>query len=149
MLRIKLIKSPIANVPKNRRTVLGLGLRKVGQTVELPDNPAVRGMVHHVKHLLLVETVEGEPRITQNRAKAKARSARSAGEKVVKPKRVPKEPSQEPRQEPTQEPATEVKPAAAKKPATAKSMAAKPKNSPTKSSAAKTVKAPKPKDDKE
>ncbi len=60
MLRIKLVKSPIGNNLRNRRTVIALGLRKVHQVVEQPDNPSIRGMIHHVKHLLSFEVVEGE-----------------------------------------------------------------------------------------
>ncbi|WP_314057873.1 50S ribosomal protein L30 [Shuttleworthella satelles] len=54
-LKVTLVKSPIGNVPKNRKTVEALGLRKMHQTVELPDNAAVRGMVRHVAHLVKVE----------------------------------------------------------------------------------------------
>jgi large subunit ribosomal protein L30 len=36
-----------------------LGLRKLGHTVELPDSPAVRGMLHKVRHLVTVEEVTG------------------------------------------------------------------------------------------
>ena len=56
-LRVTLVKSPIANVPKNRKTVEALGLRKLHQTVELPDNEAVRGMIRHVAHLVKVEEI--------------------------------------------------------------------------------------------
>ncbi|EEP27956.1 MULTISPECIES: 50S ribosomal protein L30 [Shuttleworthella] len=54
-LKVTLVKSPIGNVPKNRKTVEALGLHKMHQTVELPDNAAVRGMVRHVAHLVKVE----------------------------------------------------------------------------------------------
>lgn len=54
-LKITLVKSPIGAVPKNRKTVEALGLRKLHQTVEKPDNEAVRGMIHQVKHLVKVE----------------------------------------------------------------------------------------------
>lgn len=58
MLRIKLVKSPIANNPRNRATIQALGLRKVHQVVEHADTPSIRGMIHHAKHLLSVEVVE-------------------------------------------------------------------------------------------
>ncbi|HRJ26272.1 MAG TPA: 50S ribosomal protein L30 [Fimbriimonadaceae bacterium] len=58
MLRIKLVKSPIANTPANRKTVRALGLSKMHQTVEHKDTPQIRGMIHKVKHLLLVEEVK-------------------------------------------------------------------------------------------
>ena len=54
-LKVTLIKSPIGAVPKNRKTVEAMGLRKLHQTVELPDNDAVRGMIRHVNHLVEVE----------------------------------------------------------------------------------------------
>ena len=54
-LRITLVKSPIGAVPKNRKTVEALGLRKVNKTVEMPDNAAVRGMIRQVRHLVKVE----------------------------------------------------------------------------------------------
>ncbi|SET57004.1 LSU ribosomal protein L30P [Natronincola peptidivorans] len=55
-LNIKLIKSVIGTLPKQRKTIEALGLAKVGQSVEKPDNPQIRGMVERVKHL--VEVVE-------------------------------------------------------------------------------------------
>ena len=54
-LKRTLVKSPIGCVPKHRRTVEALGLKKVNKTVELPDNAAVRGMVNQVSYLVKVE----------------------------------------------------------------------------------------------
>ena len=54
-LRITLVKSTIGAVPKNKKTVEALGLKKVNKTVELPDNAAVRGMVNQVSYLVKVE----------------------------------------------------------------------------------------------
>ncbi len=56
-LKITLVKSPIGAVPKHRKTVEALGLKKVNKTVELPDNAAVRGMIWQVKHLVKVEEI--------------------------------------------------------------------------------------------
>ena len=56
-LKVTLVKSPIGAVPKHRKTVEALGLRKLNKTVELPDNEAVRGMIWQVKHLLKVEEI--------------------------------------------------------------------------------------------
>lgn len=56
-LKITLVKSPIGAVPKQRKTIEALGLKKMHKTVELPDNPAVRGMIWHVKHLVKVEEI--------------------------------------------------------------------------------------------
>ncbi len=54
-LKVTLVKSPIGAVPKHKRTVEALGLRKLNKTVELPDNAATRGMIKQVEHLLKVE----------------------------------------------------------------------------------------------
>lgn len=54
-LKITLVKSPIGAVPKHKKTVRALGLKKLNHTVELPDNPAVRGMINQVRHLVKVE----------------------------------------------------------------------------------------------
>ena len=54
-LKVTLVKSPIGCVPKHKKTVEALGLKKVNKTVELPDNAAVRGMVNQVSYLVKVE----------------------------------------------------------------------------------------------
>ena len=54
-VKVTLVKSTIGGVPKHRRTVEALGLKKVNKTVELPDNAAVRGMVNQVSYLVKVE----------------------------------------------------------------------------------------------
>ena len=56
-LKITLVKSPIATLPKHKANVKVLGLRKVGQTVEKEDNPCVRGQIFRVKHMVKVEEV--------------------------------------------------------------------------------------------
>ena len=56
-LRITLVKSTIGAVPKNRKTVEALVLRKLNKTVEMPDNAAVRGMIQQVRHLVKVEEI--------------------------------------------------------------------------------------------
>lgn len=57
-LNITLVKSPIGAVPKQRATVVALGLKKMHKTVTMPDNDAVRGMIWRVRHLVKVEEVE-------------------------------------------------------------------------------------------
>ena len=52
-LKITLVKSTIGAIPKHKKTVEALGLKKLHKTVELPDNAATRGMIHQVKHCLL------------------------------------------------------------------------------------------------
>ena len=56
-LKITLVKSPIASIPKQRATVEALGLRKLNKSVEMPDNEAVRGMIKRVSHLVKVEEI--------------------------------------------------------------------------------------------
>ncbi|VAW08750.1 LSU ribosomal protein L30p (L7e) [hydrothermal vent metagenome] len=56
-LKITLRRSLIGEKPKARATVESLGLRKINSTVERPDTSSVRGMIHHVKHLLEVEEI--------------------------------------------------------------------------------------------
>ena len=56
-VKVTLVKSPIGAIPKHRRTVEALGLKKVNKTVEMPDNAAVRGMIQQVRHLVKVEEI--------------------------------------------------------------------------------------------
>jgi large subunit ribosomal protein L30 len=42
-----------------RETLRSLGLRRIGQTVEVKDTPQARGMVHRVRHLIKVEENDG------------------------------------------------------------------------------------------
>lgn len=54
-VRITLVRSPIGYTEVQKRTVRALGLRRMHQTVEHQDSPAVRGMITKVIHLLKVE----------------------------------------------------------------------------------------------
>jgi large subunit ribosomal protein L30 len=56
-LKVTLVKSTIGSIPKHKKTVEALGLRKVYKSVEMPDNAAVRGMVDQVRHLVKVEEI--------------------------------------------------------------------------------------------
>ena len=56
-LEITLVKSTIGAIPKHKKTVEALGLRKTGKTVTHKDNAAIRGMVSSVKHLVKVTEV--------------------------------------------------------------------------------------------
>ena len=49
-LKITLVKSTIGAVPKHKKTVEALGLKKLNKTVVLPDNAATRGMVKQGSH---------------------------------------------------------------------------------------------------
>jgi large subunit ribosomal protein L30 len=57
-IRIKLIRSTIGALPKQRATVRSLGLRKIGSFSEQEANPAVLGMVKAVSHLVSVEEIK-------------------------------------------------------------------------------------------
>ncbi|MBQ7563045.1 MAG: 50S ribosomal protein L30 [Lachnospiraceae bacterium] len=54
-IKVTLVKSTIGAIPKHKATVEALGLRKLGRSNELPDNPAIRGMIKQVCHLVKVE----------------------------------------------------------------------------------------------
>jgi large subunit ribosomal protein L30 len=47
-------KSRNGSDKSQRDTLRSLGLRKIGQSVERPDSPQLRGMVHKVRHLVEV-----------------------------------------------------------------------------------------------
>ncbi len=51
-IKIILKKSGIGRKSDQKRTLLGLGLTKVGRIRELDDTPSIRGMVNKVKHLV-------------------------------------------------------------------------------------------------
>ena len=51
-VKVTLVKSPIGTNEKQRATLLGLGLKKLHQTRELEDTPAVRGMITKVAFLV-------------------------------------------------------------------------------------------------
>lgn len=57
MLKIKLVKSTIACKKDQVATVRALGLGKLNSEVEVEDNPAIRGMIFKVKHLVKVEEI--------------------------------------------------------------------------------------------
>ena len=54
-LKVTLVRSPNGTRGSHRATVLGLGLKKLNQTRELEDTPAVRGMITKVSYLVRVE----------------------------------------------------------------------------------------------
>jgi len=58
-IKIRLIRSTIGALPKQRATVRALGLRKIGSVSEQEANPAVLGMVKVVSHLVKIEEVSG------------------------------------------------------------------------------------------
>ena len=58
-LKVTLRRSLIGEKPKTRATIASLGLRRIRHTVEHPDTPTVRGMLHKVRHLVDVEENNG------------------------------------------------------------------------------------------
>lgn len=54
-IRVTLVRSPIGYTKDQKVTVKALGLRRLHQTVEHQDNPAVRGMIRKIIHLVQVE----------------------------------------------------------------------------------------------
>jgi large subunit ribosomal protein L30 len=54
-IKVTLIKSVIGTKQDHRATVRGLGLRRLNQTSELEDTPAVRGMIKKVAYLVKCE----------------------------------------------------------------------------------------------
>ena len=57
-LRVTLTRSVHGRLRKHRDCVRGLGLRRIHQTVEVEDTPAVRGMINKVSYMLKYEVVE-------------------------------------------------------------------------------------------
>ncbi|WP_019157102.1 50S ribosomal protein L30 [Robertmurraya massiliosenegalensis] len=56
-LEITLTRSVIGRPQDQKETVKALGLRKMHQTVEKNDNPAIRGMINKVTHLVTVKEI--------------------------------------------------------------------------------------------
>jgi large subunit ribosomal protein L30 len=54
-LAITQVKSANGTNQRQKDTLRTLGLRRIGQTVERPDSPQLRGLVHAVRHLITVE----------------------------------------------------------------------------------------------
>ncbi|HVZ51799.1 MAG TPA: 50S ribosomal protein L30 [Pseudolabrys sp.] len=53
-VKIEQIASPLRRDNVQRATLIGLGLNKIGRVKDLPDNPATRGMIRKVQHLVRV-----------------------------------------------------------------------------------------------
>lgn len=54
-IKVTQTKSTNGRLDRHKACVAGLGLRRIGHTVEVPDTPAVRGMINKVSYLLHVE----------------------------------------------------------------------------------------------
>ncbi len=56
-LKVTLVRSTIGAIPKHKKTIEALGLRKTKSSNIHQDNAAIRGMVEQVKHLVKVEEI--------------------------------------------------------------------------------------------
>ena len=54
-VKVTLLKSPIGILPRHKLCLQGLGLRRVHQSVEVEDTPAVRGMIDKISYMLAVD----------------------------------------------------------------------------------------------
>ena len=54
-IKVTLNKSPIGRLKSHKACVVGLGLKKIRQTVEVEDSPSVRGMINKVSYMVSVE----------------------------------------------------------------------------------------------
>ena len=79
-LRVTQTGSTISHIARNRGTIRALGLRRVGDTVEVPANDATRGMVRQVRFLVEVEEI-GEADGRSEAAVEPAGSGETAGAK--------------------------------------------------------------------
>ena len=57
-IKIKQLKSPIGRNKKQRETLISLGLNKINRERTLESNPAIKGMINKVKHLIKVDEVK-------------------------------------------------------------------------------------------
>ncbi|MFP3013320.1 MAG: 50S ribosomal protein L30 [Arsenophonus sp. NC-PG7-MAG3] len=55
IIKIIQLRSSIGRLPKHKATLIGLGLRRIGYTVEHEDTPAIRGMINLISYMVKVE----------------------------------------------------------------------------------------------
>lgn len=53
-VKVTLVRSPIGYDKRQALVVRGLGLRRIGHSIDVVDNPSIRGMLHKVRHLVRV-----------------------------------------------------------------------------------------------
>lgn len=58
-LKIRQTLSGINCLAGHKATIRALGIRRMNQEVILPDNAAIRGMIHYVRHMVRVEEIDG------------------------------------------------------------------------------------------
>ena len=54
IIKIEQTGSPIRRHHTQRKTLIGLGLNRIGRVAQVPDTPAIRGMLAKVKHLVRI-----------------------------------------------------------------------------------------------
>ena len=54
-ISVTLTKSPIGRLKNHKACLVGLGLRRIGHTVNVEDTPSVRGMINRVHYMVHVE----------------------------------------------------------------------------------------------
>jgi large subunit ribosomal protein L30 len=54
-IKVTQVKSSFGRLKNHRACVAGLGLRRIGHTVEVEDTPSVRGMINAINYLVRVE----------------------------------------------------------------------------------------------
>lgn len=54
-IKVTQVRSAFGRLQAHKGCVVGLGLRRIGHTVELEDTPSVRGMINKVSYLVRVE----------------------------------------------------------------------------------------------
>jgi large subunit ribosomal protein L30 len=126
-IKVTQVKSAIGRIEPQKRTMKALGLGKISSSSVLPDNPAVRGMVNAVAHLIKVETAEKPAQKSIWKTKALRSASRAMSKDLPE---APKAEAPAAAKAPAGKQKAEAKPATAKateaKPAAAKKAAAKP-----------------------
>jgi large subunit ribosomal protein L30 len=84
-LKVTLVKSPVSHTQRTRATMRALGLSRIGQSVEIDDTPALRGMTRAIRFLLRIDPA-GETATTAEAARtaAPAKTAATARAPRVK-----------------------------------------------------------------
>ena len=80
VLQIRQVRSRIGQTVRQREALRTLGLRRIGQVVERPDNPAVRGTVRAIAHLVSIERPGLPPREEPKAEQASAAAVTGVGE---------------------------------------------------------------------
>jgi large subunit ribosomal protein L30 len=148
-IKVTLTGSVIGRIEPQKRTAKAMGLRRINDSIVVPDNAPVRGMVRAISHLVKVEAAEAPVKRTKAADKRKAAASAAvkpvAAKPVAKPKAEVASEPEAPRNDattttkPVEKKTAAAKPAVKKaataaKPAAAKAPAAKKATTPKKES---------------